>query len=293
MRSAVRAAPRHPYTAGLLASEPSLEKRFSELSTMPGSVPPPGARTEGCPFAARCAHFAPQCRTTPLRLVSAAEPSPGTVPHLSACLRLAEIRDELTVPRTPAVLAASADPGVAAPAGSLRMAAVTKSFRTPTGDHLVLHRVSLEVPQGMVTALVGESGSGKTTLARIAVGLETYDEGEVEVEGLTLVPRRQPGTAQRRLLAQRAQIVFQDPYSSLNPLRTVGAALREALTVAHADRGAPTDVAGLLADLPLAAASARAESGQHPRARIHGVRHGGRRPGDPVHRWSPTPARGR
>ncbi|MFF2433421.1 dipeptide ABC transporter ATP-binding protein [Streptomyces sp. NPDC058107] len=264
----VQAAPRHPYTAGLLASEPSLERCFSELPTMPGSVPPPGARTDGCPFAVRCAHAAPQCRTTPLRLMPAAEPSPGAGPHLSACLRLAEIGDDLAVLRIPADPPASADPRAAVPTSSLRITAVTKSFRTPTGEQRVLDRVSLEVPQGSVTALVGESGSGKTTLARIAIGLETYEEGEVEVEGLALAPHRLPGTAQRRRLAQRAQIVFQDPYSSLNPLRTVGAALREALTAAPADRGAPTDIPGLLAQVGLPAAYA----GRRPAALSGGER---------------------
>ncbi|MEK8142734.1 ATP-binding cassette domain-containing protein [Streptomyces sp. M10(2022)] len=77
--------------------------------------------------------------------------------------------------------------------------------------------MSLTVPPGSVLALVGESGSGKTTLARIAIGLETFDSGTVRTGGIALPGHRRPGTADRRRLAAQAQIVFQDPYSSLNP----------------------------------------------------------------------------
>ncbi|MFE7355673.1 ATP-binding cassette domain-containing protein [Streptomyces sp. NPDC057543] len=93
------------------------------------------------------------------------------------------------------------------------------------------------VPRDTVAALVGESGCGKTTLARIAVGPETVDGGTVTVGGTALPAGRRPDTADRRRLAEQAQIVFQDPYSSINPLRTVGSALREALTAATGRRG--------------------------------------------------------
>ncbi|WP_242548802.1 ABC transporter ATP-binding protein [Streptomyces albidoflavus] len=114
--------------------------------------------------------------------------------------------------------------------------------------------------RGQIVALAGESGSGKTTLARIAAGLESADRGTCVVGGVPLTAGRRPTTAERRRLASRVQIVFQDPYSSLNPLRDVGATLREALT---ATRGrlpraeADAEVARLLDQVRLPASYAR------------------------------------
>lgn len=72
--------------------------------------------------------------------------------------------------------------------------------------------------RGQIVALAGESGSGKATLARIAAGLESADRGTCVVGGVPLTAGRRP-TTERRRLASRVQTVFQDPYSSLNPLR--------------------------------------------------------------------------
>jgi len=85
--------------------------------------------------------------------------------------------------------------------------------------------VDLEVGRGEALALVGESGSGKSTLALALSGLRPADKGKVMLNGKTLPARR--SNADRR----RVQIVFQDPYSSLNPRMTVGGMLRELLRV--------------------------------------------------------------
>lgn len=73
--------------------------------------------------------------------------------------------------------------------------------------------------------VVGESGSGKTTLARMLVGLEVPSGGEIVLDGSPLSHR--PDTGERRRRARAIQIVFQDPYTSLDPRQTVGAALGE------------------------------------------------------------------
>ncbi|MGW1817548.1 ABC transporter ATP-binding protein [Streptomyces sp. NPDC002125] len=252
----LEASPAHPYTAGLLASEPSVRTRFAELPALPGFVPPPGQRTGGCPFAGRCAHAAPECRTTPLALRTVAGD------RQSACLRLPEIGAALAAPgdRTPATDAAPAP--VRDEEAVLAVTSVDRTFRSSGGDHQALRDVSLTVAPGSVTALVGESGSGKTTLARIAIGLETFDSGSVRTGGIALPQGRRPGTADRRALAGQAQIVFQDPYSSLNPLRTVGATLREALAARTGGRArdiAASDVERLLSQvgLPLPYAARR------------------------------------
>jgi oligopeptide/dipeptide ABC transporter ATP-binding protein len=85
---------------------------------------------------------------------------------------------------------------------------------------------SLEVERGQIVGLVGESGCGKSTLARAAVGLVKTTEGTVSFEGRDVAPLGRRGRS--RELA-RLQLVFQNPYSSLNPRRTVGSQLGDAL----------------------------------------------------------------
>ncbi|MEW1896113.1 ABC transporter ATP-binding protein [Streptomyces albidoflavus] len=254
--------PGHPYTAALLAAEPSLTERYAELPALPGSVPPPGSRGSGCPFADRCPHTAGLCRTTPL-LATPVPGAPQDPPHLTACLRAAELGPGLTPVRRTVVERGGEEEGDPEPApeqAALHLRGLHRVFRSPAGDHTALHEVDLTVRRGQIVALAGESGSGKTTLARIAAGLESADRGTCVVGGVPLTAGRRPTTAERRRLASRVQIVFQDPYSSLNPLRDVGATLREALT---ATRGrlpraeADAEVARLLDQARLPASYAR------------------------------------
>ncbi len=75
--------------------------------------------------------------------------------------------------------------------------------------------VSFDITKGETFALVGESGSGKTTVARMVVGLLPPSSGEVVIDGISM---SDPGQAQaRRQLRRRIQMIFQDPYASLNP----------------------------------------------------------------------------
>jgi oligopeptide transport system ATP-binding protein len=94
----------------------------------------------------------------------------------------------------------------------------------------VLHAVDgvdLQIERGEALALVGESGSGKSTLARALAGLQRPDEGQIRLDG-KLMPARRSRADQRKI-----QMVFQDPYSSLNPRMTVGGMLHELLRVHH------------------------------------------------------------
>ncbi|MCD4524519.1 ABC transporter ATP-binding protein [Nocardioides sp. cx-173] len=91
--------------------------------------------------------------------------------------------------------------------------------------------VSLTVPPGTVVGLVGESGSGKTTLARTAVGLAPLSGGSVLLDGADLT------AGHRRGRPRPVQMVFQDPYSSLDPRLTIGASITEAM-VGVRDRAA-------------------------------------------------------
>jgi peptide/nickel transport system ATP-binding protein len=100
----------------------------------------------------------------------------------------------------------------------------------------VLHGVSLDVAEGETHGLVGESGSGKTTIGRAVLGLVRPSGGRIGFRGrdITRVTAKE-----RRTLARYIQVVFQDPYSSLNPSLTVGDILREPLVV----QGAPAATA--------------------------------------------------
>ncbi|MBH0109837.1 ABC transporter ATP-binding protein [Salinibacterium sp. NG22] len=123
---------------------------------------------------------------------------------------------------------------------------IAKSF----GDKTVLHGVSVTVGRGETVGIVGESGSGKTTIARCVAGLEHETSGVIEFDGVALAAGRASRTP------KQMQIVFQDPYSSLNPMISVGRSLKLALRVA----GRPaSDLNGLLqlVELPTDFASKR------------------------------------
>lgn len=131
----------------------------------------------------------------------------------------------------------------------LVLAGVHRRFRTGKLVARAVDGVDLGVAPGEIVGLVGESGCGKTTLARIAVGLDRPDEGRVELDGAPLL-RGDGGMepAQRR----RVQYVFQDPYGSFNPRRSIGQAIHLPLALhGRLGRDAGQQIAGLLAQVGL------------------------------------------
>ncbi|WP_115727599.1 ATP-binding cassette domain-containing protein [Actinomyces culturomici] len=111
----------------------------------------------------------------------------------------------------------------------------TKIFGRGSEAHVALDCVSLAIREGESVGLVGESGSGKTTLARCLIGLETPTAGEIRLDDprpSSAAPRGTGFLGRRRRPAPPIGIVFQNPYSALNPALSVGAALREALEIA-------------------------------------------------------------
>jgi peptide/nickel transport system ATP-binding protein len=135
---------------------------------------------------------------------------------------------------------------------------VRKVFRDGNREVAALESVSLEVGGGESVGLVGESGSGKTTLARILVGLEHATSGEITIDGISARDWASLSNEDRRDLRSSVQIVFQDPYSSLNPMRTIGWALGEAITTHQPKtKDLETHVKDLLQSVGLPASHAR------------------------------------
>jgi peptide/nickel transport system ATP-binding protein len=195
--------PLHPYTRGLIGAVPSPESA-RVLTGIDGQQPRPGQRGAGCSFAPRCGSVTDACRSQ--------SPAPELIAGRTIrCLRAGQLRTDLT--RSAAMTAGPDAPPGTAPVLSVRQ--VSSRY----GVAQVLFDVDLVVPARSCLAVVGESGSGKTTLARCIAGLHANWTGEIAFHGTALAQssrRRPPG------LLQRIQYVFQNPYTSLNPRKTVG-----------------------------------------------------------------------
>ncbi|MBS2538575.1 ABC transporter ATP-binding protein [Catenulispora sp. NF23] len=118
---------------------------------------------------------------------------------------------------------------------------ITRTYQTHgsfTGDRTVhaLRGVDFTLPDGGAVSFIGESGCGKTTLGKILTGLETFDGGELVVDGVELSKLR---PRQREKYFRRIQMIHQDPYSALNPTRTVEATLGDPLRMRAKETGAP------------------------------------------------------
>lgn len=225
----VEKAPKHPYTLGLLMSEPSHDRRLANLESIPGSVPEPDAVAGRCPFGDRCRWKQDVCdSSTPLTDLAGG--------GQSACVRIEQISPAMLSLRN----SASADLAVISPPPQdpvrrlVDVRDLEKEFQSGKGRSVkALRSVSLSIGRDESVGLVGESGSGKTTLGRCIVGLEQPSGGSLEIAGIDATDYDRLPSADRRQLRRTVQMVFQDPSSTLNPVRTVGATLREALLVSE------------------------------------------------------------
>ncbi|MEU5860662.1 ABC transporter ATP-binding protein [Nonomuraea sp. NPDC047529] len=237
----LRQEQRHPYTRALLAAEPPADRRLPVIPSVPGSVPAHDAVAGRCGFADRCAYAVEECRTGVPGLVAV----PGGQARLSACVRAAAL------PAAPPPPQGVPSPPRSAAKPLLEVAGLRKTYAG--GSRPALAGVDLTVAPGEVVAVVGESGSGKTTLARCVTGLERPDAGVITLDGLDCSDHARMSRQAVRQARRTTQMIFQDPYSTLNPARTVGATLKEAL----AAEGRPTDVGALLRLVGLDPALAR------------------------------------
>ncbi|WP_405902031.1 ABC transporter ATP-binding protein [Streptomyces sp. NBC_00656] len=215
----VLSRPRHPYTAGLLAAVPRLSTPSgTRLTGIPGSPPDLTLLGDGCAFAERCALVEDRCRTATPPLTRTAD---GV--HV-ACLPAAARTEPLPAPAPPAPIDRPAPGAVVLEAEGLRKTYKGRGARRHTVP--ALDGVSLTLAAGETLGVVGESGSGKSTLARVLAHAHTSDGGTVRLRGEDVTrPSRRALHAVRR----QVQMVFQDPYASLNPRMTVGEIVAEPL----------------------------------------------------------------
>ena len=186
-------SPLHPYTRCLQLSAPAMQGPRRALFALPDRMPSlnEAARMPGCHFVARCPVALGDCLITPPH-------DRAVVGHVTSCLHPL---------RTAGVVCA--DPPAHAPFASgtplLRVEVLGKRFRS-----WAVRNASFAIKEGELVGLVGESGSGKSTLARLVMGLERPTTGRITLAG-------------------KAQMVFQDPQSALNPRRRVGDIVTQAM----------------------------------------------------------------
>jgi peptide/nickel transport system ATP-binding protein len=201
-RDVIFSAPRHPYTRKLLRAVPDLEGKRAVVG-IPGRAPLPGQRPEGCFFAPRCDLAIDKC----LQTFPEARAFDGG-DHLVCCYRAEDAPSELPT---------TGEQAAATQAGDVVMSVV--NVNASYGSHHTLFDIDFDVRRNECVALVGESGSGKTTLARCVAGLHRQWTGDIKLGDARLAESSRKRSNEAR---KQIQYVFQNPYASLNPRRTVG-----------------------------------------------------------------------
>ena len=220
--------PLHPYTRKLFAALPDATRRNQLLAAIPGNVPPLGSVSEGCRFAARCDKAWSLCNEKIPDWTVLGE-GQGVRCHLyreqgagsrgnevGAQERHDEIKPDLPLVPGPVLLEVS----------GLKVHFPVRNglLQRVVGQVKAVDGVSLKIPQGRTLALVGESGCGKTTLGKALLQLIPPVAGSVQFAGRELIG------SDRRVQRASMQMVFQDPYASLNPKMRVAEILEEGMT---------------------------------------------------------------
>lgn len=222
---------RHPYTQALFRSIPlpGADKNARPLIAIPGNFPLPHERPPGCNFGPRCNYFeAGRCDAAEIRMA----PIKGDDRHDSRCLRFEEI--DWSLPPERADTTEAAEPGEVV----LGMDELRKYYEISSnplfgsGERKVVkanETISFEARESETLAIVGESGCGKSTFAKVLMGLETASAGKILLDGSeiqnTPIEDRNTGTV------SSVQMVFQNPFDTLNPSMTVGRQIIRALEI--------------------------------------------------------------
>ncbi|MBL8700757.1 MAG: ABC transporter ATP-binding protein [Alphaproteobacteria bacterium] len=221
-------APAHPYTRGLLAALPDLDRAHGagRLAPIAGTLRAEDRARPGCAFEPRCGFAeAGVCGRGPIALA----PVAGDDAHRARCARLAALTTASDEAATPTANSNGDGPVL------LEARGLTKWYQVGGGlmggerrTVRALTEVDVEARRRGTLAIVGESGSGKSTFARVVAGLVGGASGTLRVDGAAL----EGGVdARPRELVRRVQMVFQNPDSTLNPSHSVGFALQRPLRV--------------------------------------------------------------
>ena len=231
--------PAHPYSQQLFASLPGKHKRDQALAVIQGAVPSLAQQFSGCRFADRCNQVMDICRST---IPEWHEVSDG---HLVRCHLL---NGTVHPPRQPMAIparqtAANAQPAPVEPPVLLQVTDLevyfpirAGLFKRTVGHVKAVDGVSLTIAAGKTLALVGESGCGKTTIGKSILQLIRPTGGSVRFKEHELVSLPRP---RLRQLRSHFQIIFQDPYSSLNPRMRIIDILEEGMTALGIDPSRP------------------------------------------------------
>jgi peptide/nickel transport system ATP-binding protein len=213
----VLGSPRHPYTRMLLQSKPSRDiSHEQKLISIEGSPPNHFSSPSGCSFAPRCPYAMKICITTPPPVVN------GNACWLESLERVPSVSmnlPSLVLPR----------PSHPQKPPLIRVENLSKTFTLSKGKKcLAVRNVSFRIHPGETLGLVGESGCGKSTLGRTILKLYEPTQGRIFLEDkeITHWSEREMKSARREM-----QMIFQDPFTSLNPRMTVGDILMEPLEV--------------------------------------------------------------
>ncbi len=215
--------PQHPYTQALFAALPEISRRGMALATIPGQVPSLANMPAGCRFAERCEHVMPVCR----------EHSPEWRQHSEHGGHKFRCHWQATP--------TADEPGHQAKRGELHSPdkpflevsnlkvhfPIRQGFLQKTVGHVrAVDGISLAISAGHTLALVGESGCGKTTAGKALLQLIKPTSGSVK-----LGPHELVGMSAKRLRAARRhlQMIFQDPFASLNPRLRIGEIIEEGM----------------------------------------------------------------
>ncbi|MBZ0071687.1 MAG: ABC transporter ATP-binding protein [Thiohalobacteraceae bacterium] len=237
-RDAFFAAPAHPYSRMLFRALPDLGQRGRPLAAIPGQVPVPSTGHTGCRFAPRCDRVMPRCEAE-------APPWYGTWEWGVRCYlgEQAAVESEPPLPE-PAPLEVPPPTIAARPLLQVRDLQVNFLVRRGFGRaRQILHAVdgvSFELMTGRTLALVGESGCGKSTVAKAVLQLQPLDAGTVVFDGQDL-SRLSPEELRRARAG--FQLIFQDPFASMNPRMRVRDMLVEAMEVQNIGAARPERLA--------------------------------------------------
>jgi peptide/nickel transport system ATP-binding protein len=215
------AQPAHPYSVRLFAALPDAERRGGRLATIPGSVPAAEVRHVGCRFADRCGEVMAECRTSPppWREIESGQRVrcilPGAAPAVAAKVGAGDT-----------AIADDSRPLLEVSDLQVHFPIRRGILQRAVGAVRAVDGMSLQLMPGRTLALVGESGCGKTTAGKAMLQLLRPTAGSVQLDGVELTTR---SASELRPLRAKMQMVFQDPFASLNPRLRIGEIIAEGM----------------------------------------------------------------